>query len=93
MGGINSHMGLQLPPLRQEGPCSFQNSPEKLLHSSVGIAPAYLSLNICVYPSESFSGFRNRGPEPVTTSMKKYRSISLGPLAHAGFHLLLENVL
>ena len=29
--------GSQLPPLWQEGPCSFQNSPEKLLPSSAGI--------------------------------------------------------
>ena len=29
--------GSQLPPLWQEGTCSFQNSPEKLLPSSVGI--------------------------------------------------------
>ena len=27
------------------------------------------SLNMTIFPSESFSGFRNRGPEPVTPSM------------------------
>ena len=36
-GVTNSLMGIHLPPLWQEGPCSFKNSPEKLLPSSVGI--------------------------------------------------------
>ena len=65
---------------------AFFRTAREPLHSSVGIATTYLSLTIAIYPSESFSGFRNRGPEPVTPSMQKYRSISLGPLAHAGLY-------
>ena len=55
----------------------------ELLHSSVGIATTYLSLTIAIYPSENFSDFRNRGPEPVTTSMMKYHSIYVDQARYA----------
>ena len=44
----------------------FSEQPGETITQQRGNSLLRVSLNITIFPSESFSGFRNRGPEPVT---------------------------
>ena len=83
MEDTNSHMGLQLPPLWQEGPCSFQNSPRNYYPAAWEFAtarePKHYNLPFRKFLRLSKPRSWTGDPEHV-----KYRSILLGPLAHAG---------
>ena len=51
------------------GTVTFSEQPGETITQQRGNSLLRVSLNITIFPSESFSGFRNRGPEPVTPSM------------------------
>ena len=48
----------------------FLEQPGETITQQRGNSLLHVSLNITIFPSESFSGFRNRGSEPVTPSMR-----------------------
>ena len=51
------------------GTVFFSEQPGETITQQRGNSLLRMSLNITIFPSEIFSGFRNRGPEPVTPSM------------------------
>ena len=51
------------------GTVFFSEQPGETITQQRGNLLLRVSINITIFPSESFSGFRNRGPEPVTPSM------------------------
>ena len=57
------------------GTVLFSEQPRETITQQRGNSLLLVSLNITIFPSQSFSGFRNRGPEPPP-----------GPLAHNGRH-------
>ena len=61
--------GSSVTSLVTGGTVLFSEQPGETITQQCGNLLLRVSLNITIYPSESFSGFRNRGPEPVTLSM------------------------
>ena len=51
------------------GTVFLSEQPVETITQQRGNSLLRVSLNITILPSKSFSGFRNRGPEPVTPSM------------------------
>ena len=51
------------------GTVLFSKQPGETITQQRGNLLLRVSPNITIFPSESFSGFQNRGPEPVTPSM------------------------
>ena len=51
------------------GTVFFSEHPGETITQQRGNLLLRVSLNNVIFPSESFSGFRNRGPEPVTPSI------------------------
>ena len=51
------------------GTVFFSKQPRETIIQQRGNLLLRVSLNIKIFPSKSFSGFQNRGPEPVTPSI------------------------
>ena len=51
------------------GTVFFSDQLRETITQQRGNSLLRVSLNITIFPSESFSGFQNRGPEPVTPSI------------------------
>ena len=51
------------------GTLFFLEQPGETITQQRGNSLLRVSLNITIFPSKSFSGFQNRGPEPVTLSI------------------------
>ena len=69
MGGHQFTYGSSVTSLVTRGTVFFSEQPGETITQQRGYSLLRVSLNITIFPSESFSGFRNRGPEPVTPSM------------------------
>ena len=68
-GGHQFTYGSSVTSLVTGGTVFFSEQPVETITQQRGNSLLRVSLNITIYPSETFSGFRNRGPEPVTPSM------------------------
>ena len=51
------------------GTVFFSEQPGETITQRRGNSLLHVNLNITIFPSKSSSGFRNRGPEPVTPSI------------------------
>ena len=61
--------GSSVTSLVTGGTVSFSEQPGETITQQRGNSLLRVSLNITIFSSKSFSGFRNRSPEPVTPSM------------------------
>ena len=68
-GGHQFTYGSSVTSLVTGGNVFFSEQPGETITHQRGNSLLRVNLNITIFPSESFSGFRNRGPEPVTHSM------------------------
>ena len=76
-GGHQFTYGSSVTSLVTGGTVFFSEQPGETFTQQRGNSLLRVSLNITIFLSKSFSGFRNRGPEPVTPSMlntKVFRS-------------------
>ena len=76
-GGHQFTDGSSVTSLVTGGTVFFSEHPGETITHQRGNSLLRVSLNITIFPSKSFSGFRNRGPELVTPSMwntKVFRS-------------------
>ena len=69
-GGHQFTYGSSVTSLVTGGTVFFSEQPGETITQQRGNSLLCVSLNIWIYPSESFSGFGNRGPEPVTPSKR-----------------------
>ena len=68
-GGHQFTYGSSVTSLVTGGTVLFSEQPRETITQQRENLLLRVSLNIWIYPSESFSGFQNRGPEQVTPSM------------------------
>ena len=68
-GGHQFTYGSSVTSLVTGGTVFISEQPGGTITQQSGNSLLRVSLNITIFPSESFSGFRNRGPELVTPSM------------------------